>query len=1482
MFRKFTSVCILISFLATSVVTPDVSAQRALSLPVPGTLVPLSEAFHPPILKGMTVYPDNPFQFDFMIDAGEDNLTGQALEDESQKLIKYFLASLTTPEKEMWVNLAPHEENRIIPTTFGQTVMGRDVLAQDYILKQLTASLMSPDEELGRAFWDQIYQKVKERYGTTDMMIDTYHKIWIVPESSRVHVNGNPSTGSGQAHVFVVDSKLRVMMEEDYEAMIHGSQEHKNTRAQEDISCDVSLVTCDHNPQVSSEKLIATQVMREVLLPAIEHEVNHGKTFANLRQVFNSMILATWYKQNLRDTIIAKGYVNQGKIDGFILKDKNEPQHIYDRYMQAFEKGVYNYIKEEYDPASQQVLPRQYFSGGVDAAMLPSTVMQTPVRHLSSAGMLNMATVKLLTEAPSAAMSNRGSAGYLSNLERTKKFMDKIIGQIKDYQVDIPKIVERMNSNGIKAEDALREVFRDSIAYHDNIANISFEQRLSIIERFMDAGLFHIEPLASEHSTKRLVLDNLEEVGQWIREQQVQRTGLVVSHLVYTQDGARKAIKLNPDIDQISVNFLFSSDQRNQNKATNKTRFEGIQKPILSYLSQVNQSERQGRPIKIIASFSNAWGVQEKGDVNLQMVLKWARIFKENGADGILLGDNPAFANPNSMREMIKLIHEDMPDMEIHLHLHDDGVGIATALAAIEMGVNVLESSIGNLGRAFFKKRGEKVYYPGNLSTEDFLFLMQALGIRSDVDLDQLNTLVSDTAEMLEDDFVENRRSLGIYQLSSIKREELSKYIRFKLGLSNKLPEKGDSYSSGYRPGSAAMTHDNAQTSSNLVTLIVPQERRMIVKEILHADEVLNEYYVEETPEFGPVTNAGGFSVVHRQRANSRKFIKRVHEEYLQEYFFNELKIIAELNKRGLKHIPVLRRIGFGQNDMWAEFEGISAGFNLEHPNTSFDLILDEGLEIIIGVANIMHEIHSLGLLHNDLTPDNILVNRYKQWMIIDFGISNMVGKDIGSAGTENYRLYEGENYIPDEMSDIYALGGTLRHLLNQLRKHRYDRLWEHVKGSGLEYFIDQTRKQSKSARQPKTMKEFAERLEIIRQRILASDFELHTYSDWAMNSQGAKPEVKVDENMNAAMISKASQWFQHFPKKDDLISILDLENFYLLEAAAMAAKGEGDLRPIRRESMYDQRKGPPKPKTNKKGELILPNDEFIQNIMNKGEGKIREPSGAIPESLLKKPNWDSVAERARFLGQLSDKEKLRQASDEEFRRLHTLEAWDTIIEKSKELGVIRNKDQNWKRAYPGDIIFEALVESQKGNYEEMVGVSGFHKSTMQTWAKKYNDSKGRKFSIRAKELRDENKRSRKNSDASSAMTSKEDDFSENAAMGAVRDQRSEFRGQFEENPGGIDFDPALMEMEVTEAKTPVSGKVLGGKEVNVPTLISPGDIKALYPVILNIAPVTNLPLLLGVADEPTEDERQADRIPEKYFREAELSKARLPEVSLK
>jgi hypothetical protein len=116
--------------------------------------------------------------------------------------------------------------------------------------------------------------------------------------------------------------------------------------------------------------------MRNIIVPLIEKEVNTGKHFAQLRQLYSAIIMAGWFKRKLKDTVLNQIYFNQKKIKG---ADGNDPvlkEKIYNEYVKAFNHGVYNYVKKEsvganpagagqanYSPA-KKIVKRQYFSGG--------------------------------------------------------------------------------------------------------------------------------------------------------------------------------------------------------------------------------------------------------------------------------------------------------------------------------------------------------------------------------------------------------------------------------------------------------------------------------------------------------------------------------------------------------------------------------------------------------------------------------------------------------------------------------------------------------------------------------------------------------------------------------------------------------------------------------------------------------------------------------------------------------------------------------------------------------------------------------------------------------------------------------------------------------------------------------------------------------------------------------------------------------------
>jgi hypothetical protein len=310
-------------------------------MPKPGAMVHLSPAYTPAYLKGIVIHPENALKFDFIIYKGDKPLSDAQKREEYTKLTKYFLASLAIPDDDQWVNLSPYEKDRIIKDDFGKTEMGRDLLAQDYLLKQITASLIYPQDSLGKKFWDKIYAEAQKQYGTTNISVNTFNKVWILPDDALIYEKGNIA--------YVLKNHLKVMLEEDYLSL----QKHSGTTNVIPVKAGIQ----------NSTHSIASKIIKQIILPELQREVNEDANFAPLRQVYSGMLLATWFKRTLKQSLLGQIYANKAKTKG-VDQDPKTNEEIYQQYLEAYKKGVFNFIKEDTDRLTNETLPKKYFSGG--------------------------------------------------------------------------------------------------------------------------------------------------------------------------------------------------------------------------------------------------------------------------------------------------------------------------------------------------------------------------------------------------------------------------------------------------------------------------------------------------------------------------------------------------------------------------------------------------------------------------------------------------------------------------------------------------------------------------------------------------------------------------------------------------------------------------------------------------------------------------------------------------------------------------------------------------------------------------------------------------------------------------------------------------------------------------------------------------------------------------------------------------------------
>ncbi len=358
--------------------------------------------------------------------------------------------------------------------------MGRDMLSQDYLLKQLSASLTSPENTLGRKFWDRVYSEIEKKFGHVQVPVNTFNKIWIIPDKAGVYFNGKTA--------FVVENHLKVMLEEDYLAI---ANKQLNVKVRQSKIGEIS--TEGRTPQGDN---LTQNVLREIILPAIEHEVNRGKNFAIVRQIFNSMILAIWFKNNLKETQLNKNYADQNKINGIDLEDTNVKEEIYHQYLVSVKKGAYNLIKEA-PSANGKMLPRKYFSGGIVSPAQVTDVKTFSVDWAQRFAQVDHAIVTVqmqdAAEHPIMLLAQERTLNFIDSLAlKARRPADRPIvelSKIWNLQFNYPEIIEWIFGYNKSFEDFMSSDDSIALLMDDNIIKRRINQqkrRLAQLESLSD------------------------------------------------------------------------------------------------------------------------------------------------------------------------------------------------------------------------------------------------------------------------------------------------------------------------------------------------------------------------------------------------------------------------------------------------------------------------------------------------------------------------------------------------------------------------------------------------------------------------------------------------------------------------------------------------------------------------------------------------------------------------------------------------------------------------------------------------------------------------------------------------------------------------------------------------------------------------------------------------------------------------------------
>jgi hydroxymethylglutaryl-CoA lyase len=153
-------------------------------------------------------------------------------------------------------------------------------------------------------------------------------------------------------------------------------------------------------------------------------------------------------------------------------------------------------------------------------------------------------------------------------------------------------------------------------------------------------------------------------------------------------------------------------------------------------VEEVRKCARHPHPgVEIEGAVSTAFGCTLQGEVPEEDVVRIAAALAEF-CDFVCLADTVGYANPAQIKRLFSRVRKEIGQKLEAAHLHNTrGLGLANALAAYEEGVRHFDSSLGGLGGCPFAPGAS-----GNVITEDLVFMFEAMGVSTGIDLDKLMT----------------------------------------------------------------------------------------------------------------------------------------------------------------------------------------------------------------------------------------------------------------------------------------------------------------------------------------------------------------------------------------------------------------------------------------------------------------------------------------------------------------------------------------------------------------------------------------------------------------------------------------------------------------------------------------------------------------------------------------------------------------------
>lgn len=251
---------------------------------------------------------------------------------------------------------------------------------------------------------------------------------------------------------------------------------------------------------------------------------------------------------------------------------------------------------------------------------------------------------------------------------------------------------------------------------------IPTDTKVELINELSQCGYAKIEVTSFTSAKAIPMLRDAEEVMGRIQR----ALGVEYTVLIPNIRGAERAMDVKPD----EFNLVMSTSETHNLSNLRMPRER-------SFTSLREVIENFGNQVPINVSLSACFGCPMEGDVPQQEVLQWSEKFSDLGVRGLTICDTTGMAQPDQVSRMCEALQKRFPRLQLTLHFHNTrGMGLANVLAAVQSGISRFDGSLGGLGGCPYAPGAS-----GNISSEDAIHMLDAMGYKTGIDLSRLLTI---------------------------------------------------------------------------------------------------------------------------------------------------------------------------------------------------------------------------------------------------------------------------------------------------------------------------------------------------------------------------------------------------------------------------------------------------------------------------------------------------------------------------------------------------------------------------------------------------------------------------------------------------------------------------------------------------------------------------------------------------------------------